>query len=73
MASLVISPDVKEFIDLMSTHTSDQFSIRELNIDRTIALGELDAWSKTGATVLEQTSHSDFSLQPCPISGVTPP
>lgn len=67
MASLVISPDVKEFIDLMSTHTSDQFSIRELNIDRTITLGELDAWTKTGATVLGvKTSHSDFSLNPAP-------
>ncbi|MFN8286498.1 MAG: NAD-binding protein [Chitinophagales bacterium] len=65
MASLVISPDVKEFIDLMTVQTTDQFSIKELEVNRTISLGELDAWSKTGATVLGvKTSHSDFALNP---------
>lgn len=73
MASLVLSPDIKEFVDLMSTHNSEHFSIHEMEVNRTVSLDELDSWHKTGATVLGiKTSHADFSLNPAPNTVLRP-
>jgi voltage-gated potassium channel len=52
MASLVLNPDVNEFIDLLSTQTGEDFSIEEINVGKSITLSDLDAWKKCGATVL---------------------
>ncbi len=65
MANLVVSPDVKEFIDLMGTQGNEQFNIAEITSNITTSLEELDCWKATGATVLGiKTSHGDYSLNP---------
>ncbi len=65
MATLVLSPDVKEFVDLMATNRNEHFSIEEVESAVTISLEELDCWKKTGATVLGiKIAHGDFALNP---------
>jgi voltage-gated potassium channel len=65
MATLVISPDVEEFVDLMATQNSVQFSIAEIESSKTISLEELNCWKNTGATLLGiKASPSEYSLNP---------
>jgi voltage-gated potassium channel len=64
MANLCISPDIKEFIDLMATQNGDEFKIIELDISKETKLSDLDAWNKTGATILGLKHGADFTLNP---------
>ncbi len=67
MAMLTLMPDVKEFIDLMSTQMSDSFQIAELTVSRSSSLAMLDTWRSTGATVLGiKTLADDYVLNPQP-------
>jgi voltage-gated potassium channel len=52
MASLVLIPDVQEFLSLLSTKHNEHFQITELMINHAINLGELNIWQQTGCTVL---------------------
>ena len=52
MANLVLFPDVKEFIDVMSTYGNDENNIQELIPTKTQTLEQLNAWQNSGATVL---------------------
>ncbi|MBL0309054.1 MAG: NAD-binding protein [Bacteroidetes bacterium] len=65
MATLVLSPDVKEFIDLMATNSNEHFEIAELISARTVLLGDLNCWSETGATILGlKTTLGEYILNP---------
>ena len=65
MAALVLSPDVKELIDLMATQNSDSFDIAEIENRRTTTVEDLDCWRKTGATILGvKTGASEYILNP---------
>lgn len=65
MATLVLSPDVKEFMDLLTTQYSDHFAVQEIMVGKTVSLDELDCWKATGATVLGiKNMEGDFSLNP---------
>ena len=73
MATLVLSPDVNEFVDLMATQNNEHFSIEEIESGKTISLEELDCWKKTGATILGlKTSEGEYSLNPTPKVVVRP-
>ncbi len=52
MASLVLFPDVKEFIDVMSTHQNNGIKITELKPTKNQTLQQLNSWQICGATVL---------------------
>ncbi|MEO6685866.1 MAG: NAD-binding protein [Dyadobacter sp.] len=52
MASLVLIPDVQEFISLISSQHNDKFQITEIEIHNSIHLGQLNLWQQTGCTVL---------------------
>jgi voltage-gated potassium channel len=52
MASLVMKPDVHEFLSLFATEQNERFQIAEIRIEEAVNLGELDLWQKTGCTVL---------------------
>ena len=52
MASLVLFPDVKEFIDVMSTYQNNGTKITELVPTKSQSLQELNSWQICGATVL---------------------
>ncbi len=52
MASLVLIPDVHEFISMLSLQHNDEFMITEIVVDKNFNLGELDIWKTTGCTVL---------------------
>lgn len=65
MATLVLSPDVKEFIDLIATQSSEHFSIAEIESGRTVSLKELDIWKSCGATVLGlKTADGEYAINP---------
>lgn len=65
MAMLVLSPDVKEFVDLMGTQSNEQFNIVEIEAGKTSSLGELNCWNQTGATVLGlKITSGGYQLNP---------
>jgi voltage-gated potassium channel len=67
MASLVLIPDVQEFLSLLSTRHNDKFKITELEIKFASNLGELNIWQQTGCTVLgvKQTDNK-YRRNPTP-------
>jgi voltage-gated potassium channel len=65
MASLVLSPDVKEFLDLLHFENTDTFQVTELSIRKSISLKDLDCWNKTGATILGiKKDKQEYILNP---------
>ena len=52
MANLVLFPDVKEFIDVMSTYQNDGNKITELIPAKSQTLEHLNSWKTCGATIL---------------------
>ena len=58
MASLVLFPDVKEFIDVMSTHQNNGNKIMELTPAKSQTLQQLNAWQLCGATILGVRQHN---------------
>jgi voltage-gated potassium channel len=71
MAALVTSPDVKEFIDMLSTQNHEGVTIQELICNKTTTLKELDSWSQTGVSVLGiKTSNNQYIMNPAPDTNV---
>lgn len=65
MASLVLNPDVKEFLDLLSVQGSTDCMIDEVPVQKHLLIKELDAWNKTGATVLGvKNPKKEFIINP---------
>lgn len=52
MATLVLIPDVHEFISLLSTQNNEQFRVTEFTITKKNKLSDLNLWHKTGSTIL---------------------
>jgi voltage-gated potassium channel len=52
MANLVLFPDVKEFIDVMSTYQTHGNRIHSLTPTKRQTMGTLNAWQKSGILVL---------------------
>jgi len=51
-ATLLTSPDINEFIDIMTTQGTENFRIIEIAVSAGFHLSELNAWVNTGATIL---------------------
>ena len=67
MASMVLSPDIKEFVDLLSSQNSPEFSIQEIECQKPFKLDALNGWQKTGATILGiKTEKGEYLLNPLP-------
>lgn len=65
MAALVFSPDVKEFIDVLSTTMSNDFQLSEMSVGKSFTIWELDSRNKTGATILGvKTLDGEYKLNP---------
>ena len=64
MATLVMIPDVMEFISLMTTKNNETFKVAELLVTKSISLGELNLWKNTGCTILGIKNHNHYSLNP---------
>lgn len=52
MASLVMIPDVQEFLSMLTTSYNDRFQIAELEVREAINLGELNLWQVTGCNII---------------------
>lgn len=65
MATLVLSPDVKEFVDLMATSSNEHFEIVELIAARTTTFKDVNCWNETGATILGmKNAMGEYILNP---------
>jgi voltage-gated potassium channel len=65
MATLVLSPDVKEFIDVLSTTNTHDFQLAEITVSKSMLIEEIDSWNKTGATILSVKSVTgEYTLNP---------
>lgn len=73
MATLVMNPDVKEFLDYLSTQSNTGFQIVEVLVKRKLLLADIDAWKNSGATILGIKSNAgDYILNPPPATEVFP-
>lgn len=67
MAMLVTNPDIEELIDIMSTHSGEDFLIQEIRSGKEILLGDADIWKKTGATIIGvKLNTEEYILNPPP-------
>ncbi|MGE5108798.1 MAG: potassium channel family protein [Sphingobacteriales bacterium] len=64
MATLVMIPDVVEFISLMTTRNNESFRVAELVVNKSTLLGELDLWKKSGCTILGVKFQNQYQLNP---------
>ena len=64
MATLVMIPDVLEFIELLTTRSNAEFKVAELLVQKSAKLGDLDLWSKTGCTILGVKNKGEYRLNP---------
>jgi voltage-gated potassium channel len=65
MATLVLSPDIKELLDIMSIQNNEEFSIKEYIVTRELNLAELNIRRKTGSTILAiKNKKHDYVLNP---------
>ena len=71
MATLVVNPDVKEFLDYLSTQNTDDFQIAELLVTRQCILSAIDGWNSSGATVLGiKNLAGEYILNPSPAAEI---
>lgn len=67
MANLVLFPDVKEFIDVMSTYQNNGCAISELTPLRSQSLQAINSWHVCGATILGIKQKSgEYIINPAP-------
>ena len=52
MATLVVSPDIKELLDIMSVKNNDDFNIKEFELSKDVCFANLNVNSTIGATIL---------------------
>ena len=65
MASMVLFPDVKEFIDVMSTYQNNGIKITELTPTKEQTIQELNAWQICGATILGiKQQNGEYIINP---------
>ena len=65
MATLVLSPDIKGFIDMVSSQGFDGTTIQELSVNKPLTLGALNHWRTTGATILGiRDAHDKYTMNP---------
>ena len=65
MATLVLSPDVKEFIDILATQNFDGITIQELTMGKSLILHDLDCWKQTGTRILGiKTMENQYIMNP---------
>ena len=65
MATLVLNPDLKEFMDMLSTQGFDGITVEELPVTKQLLLIDLDSWRATGANILAiKEGHSQYIMNP---------
>jgi voltage-gated potassium channel len=65
MATLVLSPDVKQFMDMISSQGFEGTTIQEITIVKAASLDELNPWRSTGATILGiKNIHNKYTMNP---------
>ena len=65
MATLVLNPDLKEFMDMLAMQGFDGTMVEEIPISRQQQLQELDSWRATGANILAvKKGHNQYIMNP---------
>ena len=65
MATLVLSPDIKEFTDMIASQGFEGTTIQELTIGKALSLDTLDPWRSTGATILGiKNTQNKYTMNP---------
>ncbi len=72
MATLVMIPDVIEFISLLTTRNNEAFRVEELLVENNNVIGELDLWNSTGCTILGIKIAHDYLINPPPDYYISP-
>lgn len=67
MASLVLNPDINEFIDILSFQGNSNVKILEIISYKDVLLSDLDLWKQYGATILGiKTIQGEYLINPSP-------
>lgn len=72
MATLVMIPDVVEFISLLTMRNNEAFKVEELVVEKSHMIGDLDLWKNTGCTVLGVKIGQDYLINPPPDYYINP-
>jgi voltage-gated potassium channel len=65
MATLVSSPDINEFIDIIAAKSSNDFLFQELEIQQSFTLNKTEFLSKSGATIIGiKKADNSYILNP---------
>jgi voltage-gated potassium channel len=65
MATLVSSPDINEFIDIIAAKSSNDFLFQELEIQKSFTLNKTDFLSRSGATIIGiKKADNNYILNP---------
>lgn len=65
MATLVSSPDINEFIDIIAAKSSNDFLFQELEIQQSFTLNKTDFLSRSGATIIGiKKADNNYILNP---------
>jgi voltage-gated potassium channel len=65
MATLVSSPDINEFIDIIAAKSSNDFLFQELEIQQSFTLNKTEFLSRSGATIIGiKKADNSYILNP---------
>lgn len=71
MASLVMIPDVHEFLGMLSTQYNEKFQLAEIECNTSFELGPLNLWMLTGCTILGiRKGNGGYVTNPSPTEWV---
>jgi voltage-gated potassium channel len=66
MATLVMLPDVVEFVSQLTTKNNADFKLAELEVNGQIVLKDLNLWQQCGCTIMGIKSNKEYIFNPQP-------
>lgn len=66
MATLVMIPDIVEFVSQLTTRNNAEFKLAELEVTKEAVLYDLNLWQQSGCTVMGIKTKNDYLFNPQP-------
>ena len=70
MATLVMLPDVVEFVSQLTTKNNPDFKLAELEVKKVALLSDINLWQQSGCTILGIKSNNEYVFNPQPEQGI---
>lgn len=70
MATLVMIPDIVEFVSQLTTKNNADFKLAELEVTREAILHDLNLWQQSGCTVMGIKTNNEYLFNPQPLQNL---